>query len=125
MGTTDAGPLSGCRLSYVFVDVQDLAAMVRFYRVTLGLRVVFEAPAECAFLELGGGPQLALYAGRKTEPGAASHVMVVIDVPDVESSAAALRERGVDVGEVHAVPGGRAAMFSDPEGNRLELHQPD
>ena len=125
MGSIDSGPLAGGQLSYLFVDVHDLGTMLRFYRDTLRLPVVFEGPGACAFLELGGGTQLALYTGRKTGSGTATHFLVAIDVPDVETAAAALRESGIDVGSVRPVPGGRAAIFSDPEGNRLEIHQPD
>jgi len=121
----DSGPLSGGRLSYLFVDVHDLDVMLGFYRDGLGLPVVFEGPGACAFLRLGGGPQLALYSGRTTEPGSAAHVLIAIDVPDVEAAAEALRGRGIAVGAIRDVPGGRAAIFADPEGNRLELHQPD
>lgn len=125
MGTIEGGPLRGGRLSYLFVDVHDLDAMLGFYRDTLGLPVVFEDPGACAFLELGGGPKLALYAGRKTGLGAAAHFLVVIDVDDLRASAAALGEKGVDTGPIQTVPGGRAVIFTDPEGNRLELHEPE
>jgi predicted enzyme related to lactoylglutathione lyase len=125
MSTIDSGPLAGSRLSYLFVDVHDLEVMLVFYRDVLGLPVVFEGPGACAFLELGGGPQLALYTGRKTGASAAAHFLFAIDVTDVEASGATLRERGVDVGAIRGVPGGRALIFTDPEGNRLEIHQPD
>jgi predicted enzyme related to lactoylglutathione lyase len=82
-------------------------------------------PGACAFLRLGGGPQLALYARPDAVAETSSPVLVAWDVPDVEAARAALLERGVDVADTQPVPGGRAALFSDPEGNRLEIHQPD
>lgn len=128
-----SGPLAGGRLSYLFLVVHDLDPMLAFYRDTLGLAVVFESPGACAFLRLGGGAQLGLYAREAVgaEPGEgltrwdAALPGVTWDVPDLELACAALREHGVEVSDVVAVPAGRAAMFLDPEGNKLEIHQPD
>ncbi len=104
MGTIEGGPLTGGRLSYLFVDVHDLDAMLAFYRDTLGLPVVFEDPGACAFLELGGGPKLALYTGRNTGSGATAHFLVVIDVDDLRASAAALGSFNATDGSVSVIP---------------------
>ena len=45
------------------------------------------------------------------------------DVPDLETARSALLEAGVEVSDIVPVPAGRAAMFRDPEGNQLEIHQ--
>ena len=70
-----------------------------------------------------GGPRIALYPGRAQPPGGGA-VLLALDVPDLEASAAALAARGVEVSEPRDVPGGRIVLFADPEGNRLELHEP-
>lgn len=124
MGTIAAGPLAGGQLSYVLIDVHDLEAVLAFYRDRLGLTVVHEEPEASAFLELGGGPRLGLIAGREGTPSASTgDVIVVIDIDDLDGSAGALAARGVDVGPFYAVPGGRCVIFTDPEGNRVEIHQ--
>ena len=116
-------PLRG-RLSHLFLLVRDFAAMVSFYRDTLGWRLHEYAPDEFAFFDLAdGGVRLALYPGRETRSADENHWFIVIDIDDVARAAALLAERGVDVGEVFDVPHGRAATFSDPEGNVIELHQ--
>ncbi len=115
------------RLSHVFLLARDLEALASFYRDTLGLAVVYEEPGACCFLDLGG-PRLALYPGRSGRAHPAdppADWFLVLDVEDVERTAADLRERGVEVEPVRAVPFGRAADLTDPEGNRIELHQPD
>ena len=125
MDALSSGPLSGGHLSYLFVDVFDLDESLEFYRDALGLPVVFETPGECAFLRLGGGPLLALCTGRDTPDASGGHVLIAIDVPDLVAACRALVERGVEFERTEDVPGGRAAFFRDPDGNRLELHQPE
>ena len=110
------------RPSYLFLDVTDLDRSLAFYRDRLGLPLEFSDPGTCAFLRLGDF-RIALYAGR--DAPVCQPPMLALDVPDIETSARALRERGVDIGPVEAVPGGRAARFADPDGHRFELHQPD
>jgi len=113
------------RLSHVFLLARDLDRLVSFYRDTLGLPVVFEEPGACAFLDLGG-PRLALYPGRSGTPhpdDPPADWFLVLDVADVVATAEELRDRGVEVEPVRAVPFGRAADLVDPEGNRIELHQ--
>jgi catechol 2,3-dioxygenase-like lactoylglutathione lyase family enzyme len=120
---TQAGPLAGASLSTVVIYVRDLARMLAFYRETLGLRVEHETGS---YAELGGagGAGVALHAGRgEGEPD--RHWFIEFRVADVAATAEALRARGVAVGEVTARWWGKEASFSDPEGNRIELEQPD
>lgn len=109
----------------MFVYARDLDEMVQFYRDFLGLEVNYEKADLCAFLALPGNQdvQLAIYSGGTDTSGAEQHWFYVIDVPDVAATANALRERGVEVGPIEDVPYGKAATFSDPEGNVIEIHQ--
>jgi len=116
--------MKGARLSHVFLLAWDFGALVDFYHRTLGLDLLHHAEGEFAFLDLGG-PRLAIYPGRGDADAADPHWFLVLDVDDVEAAAADLRERGVEVEPVRVVPFGRAADLTDPEGNRLELHQAD
>jgi predicted enzyme related to lactoylglutathione lyase len=123
--TMSRGSLTDATLSYLFILVSDLAGMVRFYRDVLGLRLAYFAEGEFAFFQTGGqGPQLALYPGRLAEVTETPHWFIVLDVPALEPVIELLRSQGVSVGEIEAVPYGRAVQFSDPEGNRFELHEP-
>lgn len=127
MPESSAAPLSGAKISALFIYVQDLDQMLAFYRDALGLRVFYEESGQCAFLQSrnDGGPAIALYPGRIPSPGEKNHWFLVFDVDDVERCAQGLRRAGVQVGEVFDVPYGRATKFSDPEGNIIEIHQPN
>jgi hypothetical protein len=49
-----------------------------------------------------------------------------IEVRDLPSAVAAIRERGITVYEVdHTSGAGHQAFLSDPAGNVIELNQPD
>lgn len=128
MTDTAGRPLDGARLRYLFVTVRDLPRMLAFYRDDLGLAVEYEVPDHVVFLRFGdGGQSLALHAGRTDAPGdeTAPHWFSVLDVADLDATRDALTERGLTVGEPFDVPYGRAAKLRDPEGNVLELHQPE
>ena len=122
-------PLDGARLRYLFVTVQDLPRTTAFYRDALGLAVEYEVPGHVVFLRFGdAGQSLALHAGRTDPPLAGDlteHWFSVLDVTDLDATVAALRARGVPVGEPFDVPYGRAVKLRDPEGNVLELHEPE
>ncbi|MCL5270108.1 MAG: VOC family protein [bacterium] len=49
---------------------------------------------------------------------------ICLEVDDIQATAAALRERGVDVSEIK-LGGDQSwqAWLADPDGNRIELHQ--
>lgn len=119
--------LKDAPLSALFIYAHDLDRMVSFYRDTLGLEVYFELPGQCAFFRTAGGrrPSIALYAGRKSGPEGRSHWFVMFDVPDLEGTVAALQRAGVECCPIEPVPAGRMGQFADPEGNIIEVHQPD
>ena len=120
METETGGPLGGGRLSYLFMKARDFPRMLSFYRETLGLEVEYLEEDRCVFFRLdGGGPLIAIYAGRETEVTEGNHWFVAIDVEDIESAARRLKERGVQIGDIEDVPNGRAAICMDPEGNTL------
>jgi predicted enzyme related to lactoylglutathione lyase len=117
-------PLTG-RFSHLFLLARDFATMVAFYRDTLGWTLQAHAEGEFAFFDMGSpGARLAIYPGRQTGSAIENHWFIVIDVENITAAVSQLAARGVDVGEIMDVPHGRAATFSDPEGNVIELHQP-
>lgn len=119
-------PLSGGKISYLFINVFHFQKMYDFYHTVLGLQVDYYEDGQCAFLSLqdGNGPQIALYAGRKSVLPDTSHWFIAIDVADIKWSVAHLQAKGLQVSEVTEVPYGKAAKLSDPEGNVIELHEP-
>lgn len=123
------GAAHGGSLRYLFIYVCDLPTMLGFYRDTLGFTERYVSEGEFAFLSLGesGGTDLALYTGREERSDLPSrpHWFPVLNVPDLEASVAFLADAGVEVGSIESVPYGRAVFLTDPEGNVIELHQPD
>jgi catechol 2,3-dioxygenase-like lactoylglutathione lyase family enzyme len=89
-----------------------------FAMLTRGdLRLVLSAPSG-----QGGGGQ-AMPDGTKPEPGGWNRFMVEVD--DLDSSAAALRAAGIRFrsGIIEGV-GGRQLVVEDPSGNPVELFSP-
>ena len=107
-------------MSTVWYHVRDLEKARRFYREKLGFtEMYFDAADSWSRLERNGS-QIALAVGEPQEDGGVAHV----EVDDVKSEAARLREEGVDVGVVLELHGEmRLLEVVDPDGNRIELGQ--
>lgn len=112
-------------IGQIFIRAKDLDRAVRFYRDTLGMPFLFQAPPQMAFFKCG---EVSVMVGVPEQPEldhAASIVYYL--VPDIEAAHATLRGRGVEFAvEPHLVY--RApdhdlwlAEFRDSEGNVLAL----
>lgn len=55
------------------------------------------------------------------EPGSAASI--TFEVENIESAAQSLRDKGVSVAEIEEGPVCKSVSFSDPEGNKVTLHQ--
>src|SRR5580704_16291357 len=96
-------------LMQVAVVVQDLDRAVRFYRDTLGLKFLFQAPPGLAFFDLSG---VRLMLDRPSEPlptGVGTSILYY-GVDDIQAEHAALGDRDIWMG-----------AFRDSEGNMLAL----
>jgi methylmalonyl-CoA/ethylmalonyl-CoA epimerase len=105
-------------------SVSDLGRAVAFYRDTLGLHFLFEAPPALAFFDCGG---VRLMLSAQPGESAASHPIVYFGVPDIRAAVETLRERGAPVeGEPHRVARLGAvdlwlAFTRDPDGHVVGL----
>ena len=109
------------RLLYVIVYTTDLQATTRFYRDQIGLEPVQENPHWIDYRT--GGARLGTMA---VHPGMACEIEVSLHAPQLESTVAALRARGVTfMGEIKAIPFGRVAHLRDPNGTLISLYAPD
>jgi catechol 2,3-dioxygenase-like lactoylglutathione lyase family enzyme len=123
---TQPAVLADAVMGYVFTTVRDVAVTRTFYRDVLGFRVVFYQEDACVFLDLGGAkPQLAFYAGRAADAPRERDWFFAVDVADLDAVVAALKAAGVAVSDIETVPNGRAAWFLDPDGLKIEVHQPE
>ena len=112
------------RIKQVAMTVRDMTRAVPFYRDTLGIRLLFEAPPNFAFFDCDGVRlMLAPPEGEFAPPGS----VLYFDVPDIRTAHADLTARGVVFkSEPHVVaklPDREVwlADFADGEGNTLAL----
>jgi predicted enzyme related to lactoylglutathione lyase len=114
------------RADFVAVPVQDLKRADEFYGQTLGLKRNPNSSERWVEYELGN-VTLALVSPEAMGPDfrAEGHQMPIgLRVPDVEAARTKLEAEGVEF--VHeTIDSGvcRLATFSDPDGNRLQLHR--
>ena len=112
-------------IGQIFVRAKDLDRAVRFYRDTLGMPFLFQAPPQMAFFQCGPTTVMVGVPESPEFDHPASTIYYL--VPDIDAAHATLRGRAVDfISEPHLVH--RAADyelwladFRDSEGNVLAL----
>jgi predicted enzyme related to lactoylglutathione lyase len=114
-------------VDFVVYGVRDLGQAVAFYHETLGLPVGDAFP-EFRWAEFAAGnvtlAVVEVPAAEAPQPGYAGGATVALAVPDVPAAVAELRGKGVRVlTESEESPVCHIATISDPDGNRLFLHQ--
>ncbi len=116
--------LASRKLVQIALTTRDLDRARIFYRDTLGLPLLFEAPPGMLFFQLDG---LRLMIGKEETPGPIGGSVVYFDAPDIDALGAALEAKGVTfLGRAETVQ--RTAThelklraFRDPDGNALAL----
>lgn len=119
-------PALGLRaIGQIAVNATDIPRAVAFYRDTLGMKLLFEAPPKMAFFDCGG-VRLMLSLPETPEfdhPGS----VLYYRVDDIDQAYAAFTERGVTfIDKPHLIaklPDHELWMtfFKDSEGNTLAL----
>jgi len=114
-------------IGQIAVNAKDTERAVRFYRDTLGLPLLFQAPPQLAFFRCGD-VQLMLSPPETPEFDHAGSVLY-FNTPDIDASFATLKSRGVTFRDaphrIHSMNGKELWMtfFDDSEGNVLALQQ--
>jgi methylmalonyl-CoA/ethylmalonyl-CoA epimerase len=118
-------PFGLSRIGQVSLAARDLERAIAFYRDTLGLRFLFQAPPGLAFFDCGGVRlMLALPEGDAKDHHSS---VLYYDVAEIQAAAATLRTRGVVFeSEPHEVARlGDSVLWMgflrDTEGNLLAL----
>jgi methylmalonyl-CoA/ethylmalonyl-CoA epimerase len=112
-------------IGQIAINVRDLERAVAFYRDTLGLRFLFQAPGGLAFFDCGGIRLMLGVAERPELDQPASIIYYKVD--DIDAAHQALTDRGVEfIDEPHLVaklPKHELWMtfFRDSEENVLAL----
>lgn len=113
--------------------VKDVSRAIDFYTRQLGFRLEQQAGAAFASVSKGdlvlllSGPQSSghrpLPDGRSQQPSGWNRI--VLDVDDLASQVAALKQRGIHFrSDIITGPGGRQIQLEDPDGNPVELFEP-
>lgn len=120
----DSAPSGLARLHQIAQRVHDLPRAVRFYRDTLGLPLLFEAPPNLAFFDCAGVRlMLSPPSPGFDHPGS----VLYFAVDDIQQSYLRLTERGVRFATAPSKIATLAdrevwlAAFTDSEGNPLAL----
>jgi len=117
-------PFGLSSIGQIFIRARDLDRAIRFYRDTLGMPFLFQAPPQMAFFQCGTTTiMLGVPEPELDHPAS----LVYYLVPDIASAHTTLRGRGVEfISDPHLVH--RAAdhelwlaEFRDSEGNVLAL----
>ena len=117
-------------LAHACFIVGDLASSIAFYRDKLGFEPAFEFVRDDGtkfgqYLHIGGRTFIELFQGEPREANGEkmSYRHFCLEVDDMESTVAELRERGVEVSEITTGSDNSwQAWLDDPDGNRIELH---
>jgi methylmalonyl-CoA/ethylmalonyl-CoA epimerase len=124
--TATTTPFGLSAIGQIFVRARDLDRAIRFYRDTLGMPFLFQAPPQMAFFQCGGTSVMLGVVPDQPELDHASSVIYYL-VPDIAVAHTTLQGRGVEfITTPHLVH--RAAdhdlwlaEFRDSEGNILAL----
>jgi len=116
-------------LAHVCFTVSDLERSLDFYCRTLGLRPAFEfvrpdGTKYGQYIHVGGRTFIEIFQGELGEPtDGQSFRHICLEVADIGTTVARLRERGVEVSDVKmGTDRSLQAWLTDPDGNRIELH---
>ncbi len=117
-------------IAHACFTVSDLERSLAFYRDQLGLAEAFSFINDAGhrhgvYLHLGARTFIELFEGTVGEPAdAQSYKHICLEVDDLPATVAAMRAQGVAVSDPKL---GRdqswQAWITDPDGNRIELHQ--
>jgi methylmalonyl-CoA/ethylmalonyl-CoA epimerase len=113
-------------IKQVSVNARDLPRATAFYRDSLRIRHLFDAPPQMSFFDCGG---IRLLVGVAEKPEFAHPSSILyFDVADIDAAHAELKGRGVKfhAGQPHLaarLPGREVwiAFFDDTEGNVMAL----
>ena len=113
--------------------VDDPAASATFYTENFGFEVQFKVPAiyivnrgDLTLLLSGPGSSArrAMPDGSEPVPGGWNRILIEVD--DIDAEVEKISKNGVTFrNEVISGPGGRQIVAEDPDGNPIEIFEPD
>src|SRR5688572_23236104 len=90
------------QIGQIFINVKDVERAVKFYRDTLGIKFLFQAPPNLAFFDCGGVRLMMGIADKPEFNHPAS--IIYYKVADIQAAHQTLESQGVDfISEPHLV----------------------
>lgn len=119
------------KFASVRIIAADIGPMVAFYEMVTGIKAQWLAPvfAEIvmpgATLAIGAVETVALWQEGSAEPAANRSLFIELQVEDIQSDYARLKDDVALVHELKTMPWGNTTFqFRDPEGNAVSLYMP-
>jgi methylmalonyl-CoA/ethylmalonyl-CoA epimerase len=115
------------RIKQIAVPVRDVKEAARFYRDTLGLKHLFDAPPALSFFDCGGVRLMLAGPDAQGQDGDQQHPVLFYDVSDIKTAHAKMKSSGArSLEEPHIITrmNGREvwiASVSDGQGNVVSL----
>ena len=111
-------------IAFTAYPAKDVNALRAFYTEALGLTFTgeFEQEGTLMYDEAKvGNAWFAIVSTQWAEeyPGQG----IAFEVDDIEKTGRDLRAKNVEIGDIHDTPVCRISSFTDPEGNKVTLHQ--
>jgi methylmalonyl-CoA/ethylmalonyl-CoA epimerase len=121
------GRVALSKVRQIALPVRDIGEATRFYRDTLGLRHLFDAPPALSFFDCGGTQLMLAGPEGQGKDGEKQHAVLFYDVSDIKSAHAKIKSSGAKALEEPRVitrMNGREiwiSSFSDGQGNVVGL----
>jgi len=121
------GKVSLSRIKQIALPVREITAATRFYRDTLGMRHLFDAPPALSFFDCGGVQLMLAGPDAQGKDGEQQHAVLFYDVSDIKDIHGKIKSAGVKgLEEPHVIArmNGREiwiSSFSDGQGNVVSL----
>lgn len=110
------------QITQVALLVSDMKKAVNFYSYVLGLTVITKSDSSAEFRT--DGPILAVKP--REQPGGTGTAQITFQVQDLEVVFTEAKRRGARViAPPRTVDAGRVARLADPDGNIIELFEPE
>jgi methylmalonyl-CoA/ethylmalonyl-CoA epimerase len=87
-------PISLSRIKQIAIPVHSIDQAKAFYRDTLGLRHLFDAPPALSFFDCGGVQLMLAGPGAQGKDGDEQHAVLFYDVSDIKTTHARIKSSG-------------------------------
>jgi len=121
------GKVSLSKIKQIALPVREITEATRFYRDTLGMRHLFDAPPALSFFDCGGVQLMLAGPAAQGKDGEQQHAVLFYDVSNIKSVHGKIKSAGAkSLEEPHVIArmNGREiwiSSFSDGQGNVVSL----